>query len=178
MATPQIPVPKDVVEATPKTEFQSYLKVVRNSVGSNMFRNFYVLKNGELYDALHDGGRSCGFFVSAILTIFKKIDSFHNTVYSTVKHMKDFGWQEVTDLKPGDVIVWEAEELETGSYAHIGFYIGDGEAISTSDETGTPILHHEHPNHKWSTIARVYRLPQWEFGTRAAPPSVDNPDPV
>jgi len=178
MAQLHIPVPKDVVQATPETEFKSYLQVIRNSVGSNMFRNFYVLKNGELYDALNNGGSACGFYVSAILVIFKKIGSFHNTVYSTIKDLQASGWQEVTEPRPGDVLVWDAEELETGLHSHIGFYIGDGDAVSTSDETGTPILHHEHPNHKWHSIARVYRLPHWDFGTRAEAPPVDNPAPL
>jgi hypothetical protein len=159
-----IPLPADVVRATPESEFLSFLAVVRNSVGSQMFRNFYVRRDGELFDALHDGGRSCAFYVSSILTIFKKVESFHNTVQSTVKDMERSGWRLVADLgdlMPGDVLVWAAEELDVGRHSHIGFYVGDGQAVSTSYETGTPVLHHDHPNHAWSSIICAYRLPAW-----------------
>lgn len=173
-----VPVPKLVVQATPETEFKSYLQVIKNSVGSHMFRNFYVLQDGEIFDALKDGSRSCAFFVSSVLAIFKKIGSFHNTVYSTVKDMQSSGWVEVQDLKPGDVIVWEAQERETGEYSHIGFHIGNGQAISTSDASGAPVIHDENQSHKWVDIARIYRLPRWEFGTRADAPSIDNAEPL
>ncbi len=169
-----VPVPQFIVEATPETEFKSYLQMIRNSVGTHMFRNFYVLRDGKMFDAVQNGGRSCALFVSSILVIFKKIGSFHNTVYSTVKDLRASGWQEVTDLKPGDVIVWEAKEGETGFYAHIGFHIGDGKAISTSDDSGTPIVHHENQSHKWTEIARIYRLPEWSFGNRAPAPPLQN----
>lgn len=174
----KVPVPKFIVEATPETEFMSYLQMIRNSVGSHMFRNFYVLRDGKTFDALRNGQRSCAFFVSSILTVFKKIGSFHNTVYSTVKDLQASGWIEVKDLKPGDVIVWEAQERETGEYSHIGFHIGDGRAISTSDASGTPVIHDENQSHKWTEIARIYRLPHWEFGTRAPAPPIENPDPL
>jgi hypothetical protein len=114
------------------------------------------------------------------LTIFKKIGSFHNTVYSTVKDLKQSGWQEVDvdRLMPGDVLVWDAEELEVGRHAHIGFAIGDDQAISTSYETGTPVVHHDHPNHAWSSIARAYRLPAWSLGHRQPAPPVGDPEPL
>ena len=116
--------------------------------------------------------------MSSILALFKKIGSFHNTVYSTVKDLKESGWLEVHDIQPGDVLIWDAQERETGEYSHVGFYVGDGNAISTSDETGTPTVHHPHLNKKWTAIARVYRLPEWQFGTRAPAPPIDNPDPL
>ncbi len=173
-----VPVPKFIVKATPETEFKSYLQMIRNAVGSHMFRNFYVLRDDKVFDAVQNGGRSCALFVSSILVIFKKIGSFHNTVYSTVKDLKDSGWEEVKDLKPGDVIVWEAQERETGDYAHIGFHIGNGKAISTSDDSGTPVVHHENQNSKWTEIARIYRMPEWHFGNRTVAPPIDNPDPL
>jgi hypothetical protein len=148
--------------------------MIHNSVGSNMFRNFYVLKDGELYDSLRDGKRSCAFFVSCILVIFKKIGSFHATVYSTVKDLKESGWEEVQDLKEGDVIVWEAQERETGEYSHIGFYIGEGNAVSMSDRNGIPIVHQDKDHRGWAAVARIYRLPHWEFGNRTPAPPVEN----
>jgi len=161
----EIPIPAEVVQATAETEFASFLAVVRNSIGSRMFRTFYVHQGGERVDALRDGGRSCAFFVSSILTIFKKIGSFHLTVHSTLRDLERSGWRVVgADLMPGDVLVWDAESIDGELHAHIGFYVGDGKAVSTSFETGTPVLHHDHPNHAWSSIARAYRLPAWSLG--------------
>jgi hypothetical protein len=168
-----VPVPQFIVQATPETEFRSYLQVIKNSVGSHMFRNFYVLRDGKVFDALQNGGRSCAFFVSSILVIFKKLESFHNTVYSTIRDMEKSGWVEVQDLKPGDVIVWEAQERESGTYSHIGFHIGEGKAISTSDASGTPIVHHENQNQKWTEIARIYRLPEWHIGIESVAPDLN-----
>jgi hypothetical protein len=42
--------------------------------------------------------------------------------------------------------------------------VGDDQAVSTSPETRTPVLHHDHPNHPWSSIERAYRLPTWVVG--------------
>jgi hypothetical protein len=167
----RIPVPPEIVEVTPETEFESFLAVVRNSVGSHMFRNFFVRREGELFDALHDGERSCAFYVSSILTIFKKIGSFHNTVRSTVQDLARSGWVQVEDLDSlaaGDVLVWGAELIGESWHSHVGFYLTEGTAVSISAETGTPVRHHDHPNHAWSAIAAAYRLPTW--APRPAPP--------
>jgi hypothetical protein len=161
----EIPIPAEVVRATAETEFASFLAMVRNSVGSGMFRNLFVRRDGAIVDALHDGVRSCAFYVSSILTIFKKIGPFHATVGSTVRDLEQSGWRRVDgDLTPGDVLVWEAADFDGGPHAHIGFCVGDDLAVSTSYETGTPILHHDHPNHAWSSIIRAYRLPTWTLG--------------
>lgn len=167
MSPPQIPAPPEVVQATAETEFASFLAVVGNSVGSRMFRTFFVLRDGEPVDALQDGGRSCAFYVSSVLTIFKKIGSFHNTVRSTVADLEGSGWELVADLtalRPGDVLVWSARVIDGEPHAHIGFHVGDDQAISTSNRTGTPVRHHDHPNHAWTEIERAYRLPAWSVG--------------
>ena len=166
MNLPEIPAPPEVVRVTPATEFASFLTVVRNSVGSGMFRTLVVLRDDEPYDALHDGGRSCAFYVSSILTIFKKIGSFHSTVRATVADLERSGWRAVHDLgalRPGDVLVWSARLIDGERHAHIGFHVGDEQAVSTSNRTGTPVLHHDHPNHAWSEIERAYRLPGWDL---------------
>ena len=150
-----------VVEATPETEFESYLAVVPQLGGNRTCSaRSSCAGDGELFDALHNGGRSCAFYVSSILTIFKKIGSFHNMVHSTRQDLKQSGWQEVdvnrqmprrrAGLGRRTTRRWQA--------AHIGFAIGDEQAVSTSYETGTPIVHHDHPNHAWSTIAGAYRV--------------------
>lgn len=164
MSEPYIPKPKHIVSHSPEMEFKSYLTMINNAVDSNMFRSLFVLRDGKEFDALQNSGGSysCAFFVSCILTIFKKIDSFHGTIASTVKFMKEHGWQEVDSLKPGDILLWSAEDLGPSKNAHIGFYVGDDKAVSTYN--GKVILHHDHPNHKWSKIERIYRLPEWNIG--------------
>lgn len=166
---PYIPKPKHVVTHSPEMEFKSYLTMIKNSVGTKMFSSLFVLRDGKEFDALQneEGSFSCAFFVSSILTIFKKIDSFHGTISTTIKFMKDFGWQEVAgDMKPGDILLWDAEQVGQSENAHIGFYVGDDKAVSTYK--GEVILHHDHPNHKWSNIVRVYRIPEWGVGRSEA----------
>ncbi|HET7827436.1 MAG TPA: hypothetical protein VFK97_01040, partial [Candidatus Saccharimonadales bacterium] len=73
--------------------FESYIQLIRNSVGANTWRNFYVkTPSQDRFDALEDGDKSCAFFVSSILLMFKKVDSVHATVQSTVEDMKNHGW--------------------------------------------------------------------------------------
>ncbi len=125
--------------------FKTYIQVIHHSVGSHLFRNFYVksLEKGE-FDALNDGENSCAFFVSSILVIFKKLKGIHGTVESTVKDLIDSGWIEVKNPKVGDVLVWEAEQFDDGLKEHIGFSIGSGIAISTSRKEKSPVEHDEH----------------------------------
>jgi len=167
-----VPVPQFVVEPTAETEFKTYLQMIKNSVGTHMFRNLFVMRDGQVFDASGNGQRSCAFFVSSILVIFKKIGSFHKTVYSTIKDLHAHGWVEVDDLRPGDVIIWEPIEGENGAYSHIGFYIGDDTAVSASDTAGAPIAHHKNQTN-WTEIARVYRLPEWKLGLYTPPPPLE-----
>lgn len=133
-------------EAKPKLDlFKTYLKLIENAVGSNLFRNLYATWNDKEVDLLEDGELSCAMFVSAILLQVFKIDEPHATVASTVRHMKEWGWVVVpTDTAThGDVLVWEPITFEDGSkHPHMGFFIGNGEAISNSREQKTPLRHH------------------------------------
>jgi len=114
---------------------KTYLQLIRNSVGSQMFRNFYLqMPDGKEIDVMGDGNTSCAFFVTSVLVLFGKLARIHGTVQVTVNDLKEKAWQEVAaaDMQPGDVIVWEAQELDKEWHAHIGFYIGNGRAVSTS----------------------------------------------
>ncbi|MEK7515867.1 MAG: hypothetical protein AAB555_03010, partial [Patescibacteria group bacterium] len=64
---------------------ESYLAIIHNSVGANLFRNLYALVNGKRADIMRDGDLSCAFFVSFILLGFSFIKSLHGTVNGTVK---------------------------------------------------------------------------------------------
>lgn len=125
--------------------FKNYLTFIKNSVGTKLFQNFYVLENGEEKDILAGGEISCAIFVSNILYLFPNLNlikSAHTTINSTIKDMQNCGWYEINELKIGAVILWEGIVFEnTGMHKHIGFYIGNGKAISNSDKLKTPVEH-------------------------------------
>ncbi len=143
--------------------FKSYLQIIRNSVNSDMFRNFYVKtsERGE-FDALDDGYNSCAFYVSAILVILKKLSGFHGTVDSTVEDLKKSGWQLVNNPQPGDVLVWEPRQFPEGMISHIGFYVGKGKAVSTSMRTKKPVEHEQNFGEDNRKITQIYRMENWE----------------
>ena len=141
--------------------FKSYIKLIHNSIGSNLFRNFYVKTDdqGE-FDALGDGYNSCAFYVSSILVIFKKVSGIHGTVDSTIKDLEESGWVQVNEPKEGDVIVWEAQKFDDGIKKHIGFSIGNGKAISTSWTNKTPIEHSDTFEDR-RKIENIFRQTDW-----------------
>jgi len=123
--------------------FDTYLIVVKNSIGSKLFRNFYAKVNGRKVDIMRNGELSCAFYVSSVLALFKFIKEAHGTVDSTVKDLKKSGWKKVDKPKIGSILVWE--KIDFGSndiHKHIGFFIGDNKAISNSYKLGHPVEHH------------------------------------
>lgn len=105
-----------------------------------MFRSYYV----EGVDVLKNGDLSCAFYVSSMLLIFGLIDRAHFTVKGTEFAMKNSGWFETKKLKPGCVIFWEPISQDGNQYMHIGFYIGERQAISNRSSLGAV---GEHPLH-------------------------------
>lgn len=141
--------------------YDSYLKMIKNSVGTKMFRNLYLEKNNRKFDAAKNGYFSCAYFVSNLLLIWGLISGGHATVEGTVKDMEKNGWRKVSlgKAKPGDVIAWEKTKDINGKYHfHNGFYIGNKKAISNDSKKGTPIIHHWTYNGKRKIIT-VYRYP-------------------
>jgi len=132
-------------------KLKSLLAIVGNSVkgGDNyLFRNLYADEDGTEIDILENGGNSCAVFVSWILLALELIKRPHATVYATEKDLLDSGWFEIKELKPGAILIWEKRN---GSMMddheipkeHIGFYVGNDEAISNSSKaTGFPVRHH------------------------------------
>ncbi len=129
---------------------KNYLAMIENAAkGENwIFRNFYIEKDGEVLDSLEDGKSSCAVFVSGILILlndlFHWIKGPHTTVISTEKDMIESGWHEIDSVKPGAILIWERKDGHDGkSHLHIGFYVGNDEAISNSSrDTGFPARHH------------------------------------
>jgi hypothetical protein len=120
----------------------TYLAVVKNSVGSRIFRNFYVKIGGRKIDITKNGVFSCAWFVSSVLSLFRLIKEPHLTVDSTVKDLKKSGWKRVKKPKIGSILIWEANLGEDGWHRYIGFYIGNGQAVSNSTKSRKIAGHH------------------------------------
>jgi hypothetical protein len=118
--------------------FDSYLSAIKNSVGTKMFRNFFLEANGKKIDILKNGKVSCASFVSSILYLFKLIGDSHATIDSTLKDMEKSGWKEIKKPKIGCVILWENQK----GHRHLGFYLGGKSTISHRPEKRTPVKHH------------------------------------
>jgi len=149
--------------------FDTYMAMIKNSVGSRMFRNFYMESDGVKKDILKNGDLSCAFFVSNILYIFKLINSSHCTVDGTIRDLEKSSWRKIKKPKIGSVLVWE-EKMQgknKESHRHIGFYIGANKdspyrpmAISNSSKKRTPVIHHwtfgAQKSKTYRKIERVY----------------------
>jgi hypothetical protein len=123
--------------------FDTYLAVVRNSVGANSFKNFYALVSGERKDILEDGRLSCAYFVSSVLHQFQLIKTPHTGINGTVSDMEDSGWIKIAEPREGAVVLWEEREDGRGErHKHIGFYVGNDTAISNSEAEGMLVAHH------------------------------------
>jgi len=120
---------------------RSYLVMIKNSVGSRMFRNSYVIKDGRRKDILQNGELSCAFFATFILKGFNLIGAPHCTVQGAIKDLIKSGWQEIKiseKIPSGAVLLWEKQK----GHFHLGFYLGNWEAVSNSRENKCPIVHH------------------------------------
>jgi hypothetical protein len=145
-----------------RLQFKTYLQMIRNSAGTEMFRNWYVetREQGE-FDAMSDGEDSCAFYVSAILKIFSKVNAVHGTVASTVKDLEESGWAEVEKPEPGDVLVWEAKQFGDKKQRHIGFYMGSGKALSTSWKEKKVVEHDLNFAEQNRKIEQIFRISKW-----------------
>lgn len=121
----------------------TYLAVIKNSVGSKTWRNFYAKVNNQKTDIMKDGDLSCAYFVSSVLKLFNLIIEIHGTVDGTIRDLEKTGWRKIKDPKVGSVLVWEAKEGKNNeNHKHIGFYLGDDVAISNSSKSGKIAEHH------------------------------------
>ena len=126
-------------------KFETYLKLIRNSIGSKMFRNFYVESNKKKKDILENGNLSCARVVSSLLLLSGLIKETHGTVKGTLKDMMLSGWKINRKLKIGSVLLWEelkyADKYAKRGHQHIGFYLGKEKALSNSSQLGYPVIH-------------------------------------
>lgn len=140
---------------------ESYLALIRNSVGSTTWRQMYASVNGREQDIMNNGDLSCAFFVSSILKMCDLLPQLSVTVFGLIRNLEALRWQKVSEAMPGDILVWETIIDEKGDkHSHIGFYLGEEQAVSNSANTQTIQQHH------WTfegqrPLTAIYR-PLWE----------------
>jgi len=120
----------------------TYLSVIKNSIGTNLFRNFYAKMDNKKTDIMKNGELSCAFYVSSILALFRLIKEVHGTVDSTIKDLRTSGWKIIKKPEAGCILVWEKFDFGNNDiHQHIGFYIGNNRAISNNYKLGCPTKH-------------------------------------
>lgn len=156
MSEHQKPVVKKLV-------LESYLTMVKNSLGAKVWQNYFAEVDGEKLDVMYGGSNACAWFVSGVLVMHKLIQSSHATVASTVKDLEESQWHKITEPKPGAVIVYAPITFKDGStHEHVAIYIGDEKAISTSYTRAVPIEHDwRYRDHEEREITAMYLPAAW-----------------
>ncbi|MFZ2151237.1 MAG: NlpC/P60 family protein [Candidatus Absconditicoccaceae bacterium] len=132
---------------------QSYISMIKNSIGTNMFKNNFFESNGKKVDIVKNGSDSCAYFVSSVLKIFGLIKNIHATVDGTIKDIVKYGWKEYKgkEIPLGAILVWEVKN----GHKHIGFYVGNNKAISNSSNKKEIAKHSLDYNSK-RNIEKIY----------------------
>lgn len=129
--------------------FENYIMFIRSSINSEIFQKFYCSVNGKKTEVLDNGRLSCAVFVTFILKLFSLVSDIQITVHRAMDDMIKSGWHEIREPRVGAVIVWaekqsekDAEsDIQASVHKHIGFYIGNGQAVSNSSLAQSPALH-------------------------------------
>ena len=129
-----------------KLHYETYLKMIKNSVGAKLFNSIIVRfkDEGKIKDICRNGQLSCAVFVSSVLFLNDYISRPHATVKTTEDKMIEAGWKKISknNLKFGDVVVWEEMKFGRTTNKHIGFVLNKNQAISTSWQKRKVIKHH------------------------------------
>lgn len=155
-------------EGRPLALLTSYMAMIRNSVGSHQYRKLFVEDSDREVDVIGNGDLACAFFVSALLSFFNLTKGGgHTTVDMTIADLLDSGGYEITKLCPGSIIVWARKLCTDGvQHRHIGFFIGDDQAISNDAKKRSPQRHHytygERFGHPVRKIEAIYFHPLLE----------------
>ena len=121
----------------------TYLAMIKNSVGSTLFRTLYAEVDGKKEDILKEGELSCTFFVSSILWHFRLLtEGPHANTPGLVRDLEKSGWVKTDVPTEGAVVIWEVMQQKSGPHPHSGFYVNSDKAISHIDNTKTPQEHH------------------------------------
>lgn len=138
------------VRVVPLTK-ESYIAMIEAASGSKLFRRFFCTVNGRKMEVLRDGKLGCAFFVTAILKIFSLAAEVQITVHRALDELARSGWRITKKPKKGDIVVWgelpntsntgkEYEKFYLGKHKHIGFYLGNGRAVSNVGEKKMPTI--------------------------------------
>lgn len=158
-----------------KIEFlkrKSLIAIVQNSIkgGDNyLFRNVYGKnEKGEEIDILENGRNSCAAFVSWVLMAIELIKKPHATVEGTEKDLINSGWYPIEEYREGAVLLWsgilgELLGQENIKHRHMGFCVGDGQAISNDSNSGFPRKHHVTYNDS-RKVEKIYWHPDLDKG--------------
>lgn len=138
---------------------KTMLAMIESSVGTTMFQQCFALVNGEEEEVLQNGNRSCAVYLSSILVLSKLMKEVQLTVRRAITDMETCGWIETETLLPGCVLVWKEKDYGKGNLRrHIGFYVGDGIAISNDGETGCP-MPHDYLTYNGRGLEKIYWHP-------------------
>lgn len=121
---------------------ETYLAMLHNAAGTNLFRNLYARVDRNIKDITEDGNLSCAFFASSVLFHFGLVKSVHASVSGFERDLKTAGWYEVVTPSEGEVLFWEPAAQVGGTHGHCGFFLGKDQAISNQDTVRTPHIHH------------------------------------
>lgn len=110
----------------------SFLAMVNNSVGTEMFRNLYRETPDGPDDVINDGDLACAFSISALLSMFGLIKGgIHTTVIETEYDLNHSGWKVSDTPVPGAVVVWGEKMGDDGrTHRHIGICVDDTFALN------------------------------------------------
>lgn len=110
----------------------SFLAAVKNSVGTEMFRNLYRETPDGSEDVINDGDLACAYSVSALLSMFGLIKGgIHTTVDATMFDMTHSGWKVCDTPAPGAVVLWD-EKLgdDRRTHKHLGICLDENHALN------------------------------------------------
>jgi hypothetical protein len=116
----------------------TYFAMIKNSIGTKLFCTFYARVDEKKTDVMKSGGLSCAFFLSSLLSILGLVKKMHATVGGVIRDMEQSDWKPIKKPCLGSIIVWE----EKKGHKHMGFYIGNGKALSNSSKKKSPAIHH------------------------------------
>lgn len=131
---------------------RTYLAMIWGSIDSREYQKVFIRTPTGSIDATDGGNFSCAIYVSSVLSrCGLTTGGMHATVAETIRDMCESGWYEVhyspetAHLLPtGCVILWgQAGVCSDGRlHRHIGFFIGNGEAVSNHPVDRVPKRHH------------------------------------
>jgi len=133
-------------EGRPLAVFESYLEMIKNSVGSKMFQSVFVHDGDNVVDVTDKGDLACANYVSSVLSHFRLIACpFYTTVDKTLEDMILSGWVPCDAAVAGAVVVWKGKACSDGlSHKHIGFCLDETQAVSNCPVEKAPLKHGIH----------------------------------